>query len=219
MLKTNKTTTGIKNTMKSNCSLALILAAGALLATSPALRADDAKISSDASVSPPALNQENENNNDQDMHGHADGLYRCNELSLDAFGTASLGRYTIEHWSVSRVRHNTEFGAGVGLNYFITRNLGIGADVYSENTSGPFIDSASANLILRLPLGHCGFAPYLFGGGGHQFDLARAYFGQAGAGLEYRFTRQLGAFVDARGVLPDKARGYGLARLGLLFAF
>src|ERR1019366_2248493 len=38
--------------------------------------------------------------------------YRANELSLDAFGTASLGRYTIENWSASRARHNGQLGAG-----------------------------------------------------------------------------------------------------------
>jgi hypothetical protein len=138
---------------------------------------------------------------------------------VDAFGTASLGQYTIEHLSGSRIRNNSGVGAGVGLNYFITRNLGIGADVYSENTGGPFIDSAEANLILRLPLGHCGFASYVFGGGGSQFDMAKTWFGQAGVGLEYRFTRHLGLFVDARGVLPDETKCYGVGRLGLRFAF
>ena len=202
MLKTSIKKSERKITSTS-CPLALIIAVGGLLASSTALRAEET----------------NNISYDQKMECHHESLYQCHELSVDAFGTASLGQHTIEHLSGSRIRHNTELGAGVGLNYFFCRQLGIAADAYSENTSGPFIDSASINLIFRLPLGNSGFAPYLFGGGGYQFDLDHASFGQAGAGMEYRFNRQMGMFIDARGVLPEKTRGYGLARLGVRFIF
>lgn len=157
--------------------------------------------------------------NDRGLHYDQGDLYRANELSVDAFGTASLGKYSIDHLSGSRVRQNTELGAGVELNYFITRNIGIGADAYSENTTGVFVDSVSANLILRLPLGQSGFAPYAFGGGGRQFDTAKVWFGQVGAGMEYRFTPRVGVFLDARWVLPDETKYFGVARIGLRFAF
>ena len=146
-------------------------------------------------------------------------LYRANELSLDGFGTASVGKYTIDHLSNARVRHNTRLGAGAGINYFFTRNIGISADAYSENTTGTFIDNASANLTLRLPLGQSGFAPYVYGGGGRQFDTLKNRFAQGGGGIEYRFNPHMGVFIDARGVLPDEARYYGVARLGMRFAF
>ena len=165
-----------------------------------------------------ALGAENMNTG-QGPHYDLDNLYRASELSLDVFGTASVGKYTLDHWSGERVRRNTRLGAGLGLNYFITRNLGIGADVYSENTTGPFIDSASANLILRLPLGESGFAPYALAGGGYQFDMAKVWFGQVGGGIEYRFTRNAGVFLDARWVLPDETKYYGVARFGVRFAF
>ena len=145
--------------------------------------------------------------------------YQSSELSVDAFGTGSLGEYTLAHLSSDNVRHNVRFGVGAGINYFITRNIGIGADAYSQNTTGAFIDSASASLILRLPLGQSGFAPYAFGGGGHQFDMAQMWFGQFGAGMEYRFTPHVGVFLDARGVLPNETKYYGVARVGLRFAF
>ena len=148
-----------------------------------------------------------------------DKYYRANELSLDGFGTASLGEYTLEHPSNTRVRHNTRLGAGAGINYFITRNIGIGGDAYSENTTGNFVDSASGSLILRLPLGESGFAPYVFGGGGYQFDMAKKGFIQAGGGMEYRFTRHVGVFLDARGVLPREVKYYGVGRLGLRLVF
>jgi hypothetical protein len=145
--------------------------------------------------------------------------YRCNELSLDGFGSASLGEYTLEHPSDRRVRRNTRFGAGAGINYFFTRYIGIGGDAYSENTTGPFVDSASGSLILRVPLGQSGFAPYVFGGGGYEFDMAKKGFVQAGGGMEYRFTRHVGVFLDARGVLPHEVKSYGVGRLGLRLVF
>lgn len=146
-------------------------------------------------------------------------LYRANELSVDAFGSASLGKNSIDHLSGQRVRNDTQLGAGLGINYFFFRNLGIGADAYSENTDGSFVDSASANVTLRLPLGQSGFAPYIFGGGGFHFEEIRTQFAQAGIGMEYRFTPHMGLFVDARGVIPDHTPDYALARLGLRFAF
>ncbi len=145
--------------------------------------------------------------------------YRAHELSVDVFGTGSIGKYTINHPSTSRIRQDGELGAGLGVSYFFNRHLGVGADVYSENTTSAFIDSASANLILRLPLGESGFAPYAFGGGGRQFDRIEAWFGQFGAGMEYRFTPHVGVFLDARLVVPEETKCYGLARLGLRIAF
>lgn len=146
-------------------------------------------------------------------------LYRPSELSLDMFGTASIGKYTIHHLSGDRIRHNTRLGAGVGGNFFFTKYLGVGADVYSENLTGAFIDSVSANLIFRLPLGESGFAPYAFGGGGHQFDPADVWFCQFGTGMEYRFTPNIGAFLDGRVVFPNETKYFGLLRLGLRFPF
>jgi hypothetical protein len=146
-------------------------------------------------------------------------FYRANELSFDGFGTAALGKYTLDHVSGDRVRHNVRFGAGAGVNYFFTRFFGIGLDAFSENTTGPFIDSAEANLILRVPLGQSRFAPYVFAGGGHTFDSVKASFGQAGAGMECRITPHVGVFIDGRAVVPDRTRYYGVARLGMRLAF
>jgi hypothetical protein len=164
------------------------------------------------------LGQDNMTNNPGPHYDQGD-YYRSGELSMDAFGTASLGQYTIDHPSDERVRQNTQLGAGVGLNYFITRNIGIGADAYSEHTTGIFANSASGNLIVRLPLGQSGFAPYAFGGGGRHFDDVKTWFVQAGAGMEYRFCPHVGVFIDARGVLPNEAKYYGVARVGMRFAF
>jgi hypothetical protein len=45
------------------------------------------------------------------------------------------------------------------------------------------------------------------------------WFGQAGGGMEYRFTPNVGVFLDARAVWPNETKYYGVARAGLRFAF
>ena len=145
--------------------------------------------------------------------------YRANELSLDAFGSASIGQTTINHLSGERISHDARLGIGGGLNYFLTRNIGIGGEAYTENAHHNFIDNVSGSLIGRFPLGNSGVAPYVFGGGGRQLDPIYLWYLHAGAGLEYRFTPHVGAFLDARYVFTDGTRNYGLGRAGLRFAF
>ena len=146
-------------------------------------------------------------------------LFSAKETSLDLFGSASAGQQTVDHLSGLKINRDLRLGAGAGLNYFMTRNFGFGADAYSENIGHSFIDSTSINLIGRLPLGTSGFAPYAYGGVGHQFDPNGVWFGQAGAGIEYRFTRKFGTFVDARYVFTDGTSNYGLARIGIRCTF
>lgn len=146
-------------------------------------------------------------------------LYRPSELSVDAFGTASVGQYTIDHLSGHRIHHNTRLGLGAGANYFVTRYIGLGVDAYSENSKGSLVDSSEANVIGRLPLGQSGFAPYIFGGGGYQFDLAKSSFGQAGVGIEYRFCKHVGLFTDARWVIPEHTHNLGVGRFGIRYSF
>jgi hypothetical protein len=146
-------------------------------------------------------------------------LYRANEVSLDMFGTGSINEQTINHISGDRIDHNGRLGAGLGLNYFVTPYLGIGGDGYTENTAHNFVDSTSGSLIGRLPLGQSGVAPYIFGGGGYQFDQVDQKFAHAGAGIEFRFTPHAGVFADARYVFADKTDNYGVVRAGLRFSF
>jgi hypothetical protein len=146
-------------------------------------------------------------------------FYRAQEFSIDAFGSGSLGEQTIDHISGNKVEHNGRLGAGAGLNYFFCRYVGVGGDAYTENTAHNFIDSASGNLIGRLPIGNTGIAPYIFGGAGHQFDEVEQTFGQAGAGVEFRFCQHMGFFVDARYVFPGKTEDYGVGRAGLRLSF
>jgi len=105
------------------------------------------------------------------------------------------------------------------VNFFFLRMVGFGADAYSEDTRHCFIDKISANAILRFPVLDTGFAPYIFGGGGYAFDREPGRFGQAGGGLEFRFTQNIGIFIDARYIFAHNIDNYGLGRAGVRIAF
>ena len=146
-------------------------------------------------------------------------LFRANEASLDLFGSVSVGQETLNHISEERVRDDGRLGLGLGGNYFFTRHLGLGGDAYTENTQHSFVDNASGNLIFRIPLDAIHLAPYIYGGGGRQFDPTELWFAQAGAGLEVRITRNLGIFADGRYVFTDGTGNIGVGRLGLRCSF
>lgn len=157
---------------------------------------------------------------DPDDADHHDELFRARELSLDIFGGVSVGKEVLEDFSSNAVEENGELGAGVGANFFITRWLGIGADAYTENTSDSVVDNASVSLILRLPLDDAHLAPYIFAGGGYQWDPDEEEFVQAGAGLEIRVTPFWGLFIDARyRFYDDSDNDVGIGRLGIRLAF
>ncbi|MGH7950385.1 MAG: outer membrane beta-barrel protein [Limisphaerales bacterium] len=158
-------------------------------------------------------------NGQGDENTDINSFYRAKEFSIDAFASGSLGQETLENASGARVEHNGRLGAGVGLNYYFTRYVGIGGDAYTENTAHNFIDSASGNVLLRLPIGDTGIAPYIFGGAGHQFDQVSQSFGQGGAGIEFRFMKHAGFIVEARYVFADKTDNYGVARAGIRLNF
>jgi hypothetical protein len=145
--------------------------------------------------------------------------FRANEWSFDVFGSVSAGQETINNISGERVEQDGRLGLGIGGNYFFTRNLGLSADAYTENAADSFVDNASGNLVYRFPLEAICLAPYAFGGGGRQFDPSDIWFAQAGAGLELRFTKNLGVFADGRYVFTDETKNFGLGRLGARFSF
>jgi len=144
--------------------------------------------------------------------------YRSQELSIDLFGSGSVGQETINHISGSRLRHDGLVGGGGGITYFFLRYLGVGGDFDAEGRHH-FFDSASGNIYARLPIANTGLAPYIYGGGGYQFQDVSQSFGQAGAGLEFRFCRHVGIFVDGRYVIANRTDNYGLARAGLRVTF
>jgi len=150
---------------------------------------------------------------------YAEPFYRDQEFSIDLFGSLSLGEQYINSISSAKVRHHGRLGAGAGVNLFFTKNVGIGADAWSEDTTERFVDNVSGNLIVRFPIADSGLAPYVFGGGGYQFEPVSQTFGQFGGGIEIRFNPHTGIFLDARYVIPRHTESFGVARAGFRFSF
>ncbi|HEU6448515.1 MAG TPA: hypothetical protein VFV23_08770 [Verrucomicrobiae bacterium] len=143
-------------------------------------------------------------------------FYRAHEISIDVFGMGSLGESDINHLTGDKVVHDGRVGAGGGVNLFFCKWVGVGGDVYTEGWDR---ELASGNLILRLPIPNTGLAPYVMGGGGYEWDDTNQGIGQIGGGLELRFMKHLGVFVDARYVFADRTDDFGVGRAGLRFNF
>ena len=145
--------------------------------------------------------------------------YGPNELEVGIFGSGTVGRSTLVNPSSRRIERDGKLGAGASLGYYFHRYVGVEGYAYSESTSEHFVDNVGGDLLLRLPLGHSGFALYGLAGGGRQFDPEIQWYLDAGGGVEWRFTDHVGVFVDARYVWADETKDYGLARAGLKFGF
>ena len=145
-------------------------------------------------------------------------LYRDMEGSLDLFGGGTLDEHDIDRLSGARIHNDGRLGLGAGGSFFFVRNLGIMGEAYSENPHPKLVGEASGSVVLRFPLGESGFSPYIFAGGGHQFEPQDAAFAHGGAGLEFRFSPNVGVFIDGRWVSTDRIGNYGMARAGFRFA-
>src|ERR1043166_3605354 len=164
--------------------------------------------------------------------------YTAQELSLDAFGSYVARERGIEHLFETSIKHRRGWwGGGVGINYFITQELGISGEVNMPSDGGKLVDDILGSLILRLPLEPSGFAPYIFGGGGRQIqgwttvvdpdtgDTVHPYGthweweGHAGVGLEYRLNPATGIFIDGRYLWTRHTDDKLLLRAGFRLVF
>jgi hypothetical protein len=145
--------------------------------------------------------------------------YNANELNFSFFGTGTVGEKTVRRPSLNRIERNGKLGAGLGVQYFFHRMLGVSVDAYSESTGDHLIDNVNADLIARFPIANTGVAPYILGGGGRQIDPLYQWTVNAGAGIEWRFSPHVGIFIDGRYVWADETKDYGLGRAGLRVGF
>ena len=145
--------------------------------------------------------------------------YNANEWNFELFGTGTVGEKTLRRPAVNRIERDGKLGAGAGVQYFFHRNIGIAAEAYSESTADNFVDNVDLNLIGRFPIGTSGVAPYLIAGAGRQIDPIYQWTFGGGAGVEWRFARHVGVFLDGRYVIADETKDYGLGRLGVKFGF
>jgi hypothetical protein len=142
-----------------------------------------------------------------------------------------------------RLEHNVG-GGGIAVNYYITRYIGVAleGDFLGGN---PFDSVLTSNLIFRYPFefgqkttgGYSkdgkdgkdgktiatgptwGLAPYVLIGGGCQWDGHSEGIGDVGGGLEFRFRRHYGIFVEGRWIIHDSRESYAAESLGLSYTF
>ena len=136
--------------------------------------------------------------------------FAANELSLDA----AITLYSDDRTINGHVQRG-QWGGGFGLNYFLTRNWGLGLDTNISDNSGSFFDYLSFNGLYRYPISEYRLAPYGLFGFARQFDPVGEWSGHFGGGVEFRLNQITGIFFDARYVLADKSDNFGLFRLGL----
>jgi hypothetical protein len=144
--------------------------------------------------------------------------FSANELSFDMFGSYTAGEEKIEDIFKTNIKHGT-WGGGVGLNYFLTREIGLGADMNMSANGGKLVDQAVGSLILRLPFDSVGLAPYVLGGGGRSFDPEGEWLGDAGVGLEWRMNHVAGIFSDVRYEWLEHTSDRALFRAGIRLVF
>lgn len=145
--------------------------------------------------------------------------FSAQEVSLDMFGSYMTPERGIEHLFNTDIRSGGHWGGGVGLNYFLTRNLGLGADMNMSNNGGKLVDLVGGNAILRFPIEKAGLAPYIIGGGARGIDPSWQWVGHAGVGLELRWNPTTGIFIDGRYIWADKTSDALWLRAGLRVVF
>jgi len=134
---------------------------------------------------------------------HSKPLFNGNEFSFDTFASYMCTE-NVNHWNNGSFDHG-KWGGGIGGNYFFLPFVGIDADTSAQCGTKHFFDHVGGNVILRLPIDVAHLAPYIFGGGGRAFNPDWNWFGDAGAGLEFRLNPKFGLFSDGRYIWKDIA--------------
>lgn len=149
-----------------------------------------------------------------------EGLYPDQEMTFDLFGAFGDNKEKFNDAFDTTQRDGT-WGAGIGMNYFFARCFGVGVDAFGLDNGADFVDAANLSVILRLPIDLLHLAPYVFGGGGRQFQGPDSWTAHVGTGLEIRLNRHTGIFLDGRYVFPKRGSvsEYTLLRSGVRFAF
>ena len=150
--------------------------------------------------------------------------------------------FDLGHLSNDRfLARDQSWGGGGSIKFFFCKYIGIGVEGYAL-AAHDTVGGALGTLTLRYPIGCSRFAPYIFGGIGGAFggshtvlaefpeevfhvsdvdhDEDAVLAGEAGGGLEYRFTRHIGIMADfSWHFLDGPNNNFGMVRSGVTFAF
>jgi hypothetical protein len=144
-----------------------------------------------------------------------DPVFLDNELQIDFYGSSLEGAFS---------GSDNSWGGGLGVNYFFTHTLGLGADVGYYSASAGDNWSGALSGIFRVPIEPLSIAPYAYAGiSGSWTDLDTAdydAFGpHVGVGLDWRWTSSIGAFTDFRYTFLDDGPDTRLFRAGIRLSF
>jgi outer membrane protein with beta-barrel domain len=131
-------------------------------------------------------------------------MFHASELSLSLFGG----------WVD---KDDADLAPGAGLTYFLTEHIGVGALTHWDNFDGKFIDNVSAEAYFRLPLAGM-LAPYGLAALGYSFETEES-FESFGAGAEFRFNENWGAFGDVRWQINNDTDDGAAIRVGARLVF
>ena len=148
--------------------------------------------------------------------------YADQELSLDLFASYINPEGRFGDLFETNLRQGF-WGGGAGVNYFFTRYVGLGADfnISSKPDDLNLVDQVTGNVLVRLPLGNSGLAPYMIGSGGRAMSPRYDWLYGGGLGLEMRINPKTGIFSDARFLWANQTQADNrlLIRAGVRLAF
>jgi len=138
----------------------------------------------------------------------AQSAYKAGEFSVDGFGGVNTDLSTPRGF------------AGVGLQYYLTENAGVGVYTSLENLSGHTFENVSVRALWRLPIER--HALYAFGGATRVFHDDTAWLMQLGPGYQYQITKHVGLWTEIgfnKDVEDETKDPYASVRAGVRFSF
>ena len=136
----------------------------------------------------------------------------------EAFSGDAPVFHTKDAPSDARVLQRIQNSAGLRGIFSVTRDYDHGS-VASGNHREVVLISAPHHFLPQLPPEQRSLAVFTAGLIVRHFEKLSAWSGQSGAGVLYPINARVGLFVDARTVMPNGSRHYGVARAGLRILF
>lgn len=136
--------------------------------------------------------------------------FYAGQWNLDLYGTGSLKNDPKDD-------KDLRFGAGAGVTYFFTKQLGLGVRAESESTAHSVFDFVAGRVTFRAPISAT-ISPYGFVQGGFRFERD-AWEAGAGAGLEFKFKPNLGVYGEAAIASDIDGHGKLLGAAGVRLSF
>ena len=134
------------------------------------------------------------------------------ELQLDLYGTGGFYKGGNPGW-----------GGGTAINYFFLKYFGLGVEQSLAARNDATEWGTFGNAFLRYPICSWNLAPYVTAGIGKLYGSGDSVgVGTVGGGLEYRMTKNIALFSDARWLYSPQSESHNgavLTRLGLRCAF